>query len=120
LAASCATSISDLGATFGKTGGFFSRSRNKPNDYVKADFIKSVNGNAVDFHYGGKNKKLFDNLTVEDTKWITNWLSRLSDEQIKDAFRAANYAPEEVEWLAGEVRERIDALTKISATATVD
>jgi len=109
--------ISDLGATFGKTGGVFSRSRNKPNDYVKADFIKSVNGNAVDFHYSGKNKKLFDNLTVEDIKWITTWLSRLSDEQIKDAFRAANYAPEEVEWLAEEVRERIEALTKISATS---
>jgi hypothetical protein len=112
--------ISDLGATFGKTGGFFSRSRNKPTDYVKADFIKSVNGNTVDFHYNGKNKKLFDDLTVEDTKWITTWLSRLSDEQIKDAFRAANYTPEEVEWLAGEVRERIDALTKISASATTN
>jgi hypothetical protein len=112
--------ISDLGATFGKTGGIFSRSRNKPTDYVKADFIKSVNGNAVDFHYSGKNKKLFDNLTVQDAKWVVQWLDRLSDEQIKDAFRAANYTPEEVEWLAGEVRERIDALTKLSATSTAD
>ena len=46
--------ISDLGATFGKTGGFFSRSRNKPSDYVKAEFIKKVNGDVIDFSYSGK------------------------------------------------------------------
>ena len=33
--------VSDLGATFGKTGGFISRSRNKPSDYVKAEFVKA-------------------------------------------------------------------------------
>lgn len=112
--------ISDLGGTFGKTGGFFSRSRNKPSDYLKADFVKSVKGDLVDFNYGGKNKKLFDDLKVQDAKWIAGWLSRLSDEQIKDAFRAANYTPEEVEELASEVRERINALAKISASATAD
>lgn len=31
--------ISDLGGSFGKTGGFFSRTRNKPSDYVKAEFV---------------------------------------------------------------------------------
>jgi hypothetical protein len=112
--------ISDLGGTFGKTGGIISRSRNKPSDYVKAEFVKSVKGDLIDFNYRGKNKKLFNNLTVQDAKWISGWLGRLSDEQIKDAFRAANYTPEEVEQLAGAVRERIDALTKISTTSTAD
>lgn len=110
--------ISDLGGTFGKTGGFISRSRNKPSDYVKAEFVKAVKGDLIDFNYGGKNKKLFEDLKVQDAKWITTWLGRLSEEQIKDAFRAANYKPEEVEALAQAVRERIDALTKVSATAT--
>ncbi|MGI8836832.1 MAG: hypothetical protein ACR2H4_09365 [Pyrinomonadaceae bacterium] len=63
---------------------------------------------------------MFEDLKVQDAKWIATWLGRLSDEQIKDAFRAANYKPEEVEALAGEVRDRINALTKLSATATVD
>src|SRR5690349_22093009 len=58
--------ISDLGGTFGKTGGFFSRSRNEPKDYVKADFIKAVKGDTIDFNYGGKNQKLFSGLTVAD------------------------------------------------------
>src|SRR5262250_1902203 len=88
--------ISDLGGSFGKTGGFISRSRNKPSDYVKADFIKKVNGNVIDFHYSGKNQKLFENITVADARWLSDLMKRLSDEQIKDAFRAANYSAEEV------------------------
>lgn len=102
--------ISDLGGSFGKTGGFISRSRNKPSDYVKADFIKKVNGDVIDFHYSGKNQKLFQNLTVADAAWLSTWLKRLSDDQIKDAFRAANYTPEEVDTLAKAFRERADAL----------
>ena len=105
--------ISDLGATFGKTGGFFSRSRNKPSDYVKAEFIKTVNGEVIDFSYSGKNQKLFEGITVADARWLSNLLKRLSDEQIKDAFRAANYSSEEVDALAGEFRERINALAKL-------
>lgn len=106
--------ISDLGGSLGKTGGAISRSRNKPSDFVKADFIEAVNGNVIDFHYAGKNKSLFNNITKEDAGWIGGWLSKLSDEQLKDAFRAANYKPEEVEELAQTVRERINLLVNIS------
>jgi hypothetical protein len=105
--------ISDLGGSFGKTGGIISRSRNKPSDYVKADFIEKVNGDTIDFNYGGKNKKLFENLTVTDARWLGERLSKLSDEQIKDTFRAANYSPQELEQLSSAFRARIDALAKI-------
>ena len=106
--------ISDLGATFGKTGGVFSRSRNKPSDYVKAEFLKGTNGNVIDFNYSGKNGKLFENISVADAKWLAGWLGRLSDLQIKDAFRSANYTPAEVEMLAGAVRARINTLANLS------
>ena len=106
--------LSDLGATFGKTGGFMSRSRNKPEDYVKSKFIEGVEGNRVKFSYSGKNSALFENITVEQAKWIGTWLSRLSDKQISDAFRAANYSPEEVQMLTGAVRARIDQLSRLN------
>ena len=102
--------ISDLGGSFGKTGGCFARSRNEPSDYEKAVFIKKVNGDVIDFNYGGKNQKLFEGLTVADAQWVYNLAKRLSDEQIKDAFRAANYSAEEVEALAGAFKARINAL----------
>ncbi len=107
--------VSDLGATFGKTGGIISRSRNKPSDYVKAEFVNGVKGNVVDFKYGGKMGKVFEGITVEDAKWLASWLSRLSDEQLKDAFRAANYTPTEVDQLAAAVRSRINALANLSS-----
>ena len=106
--------ISDLGATFGKTGGIISRSRNKPEDYVKAKFINKVNGNVIDFNYGGKMKNVFENITVADARWLSNLLGRLSDDQIKDAFRAANYSASEVEDLARAFRQRINDLAAIA------
>jgi hypothetical protein len=106
--------ISDLGGTFGKTGGIFTRSRNKPSDYVKADFIEKVKGGFIDFNYGGKNKALFENITVTEAQWLARLLSRLTDEQIKDAFRAANYSQSEVDNLAAAFRERVAALSSLS------
>ena len=109
--------ISDLGATFGKTGGFFSRSRNEAGDYAKAQFIKAVKGDVIDFSYSGKNQKLFTNLTVADARWVSDLFKRLSDEQIKDAFRAANFSAEEVDMLTGALKARIAALDNPAAVA---
>ena len=105
--------ISDLGATFGKTGGFLSHNRNAPEDFVKSKFVEGVEGNRVKFAYGGKNAGLFKNITVEQTKWIGSLLSQLSDQQISDAFRAANYSPEDIDVLTRAVRARIDQLVKV-------
>ena len=102
--------ISDLGGSFGKTGGFFSRSRNEPKDYVKADFIKAVKGDVISFNYSGKNQKLFEGITVADAHWLAERFKALSDDQIKDAFRAANYTPEEVDALTAALKTRIAAL----------
>jgi hypothetical protein len=102
--------ISDLGGSFGKTGGVISRSRNKPSDYVKANFIEKVNGETIAFHYGGKNKKLFENISIADARWLSSRLNRLSDEQIKDAFRAANYSAAQVDQLSSAFLERLNTL----------
>lgn len=105
--------ISDLGATFGKTGGFISRNRNSPESFAKSRFVEGVEGNVVSFSYSGKNTGLFKNITIDQTRWIANWLSRLSEQQISDAFRAANYSPEEVALLTRAMRARIDQVAKV-------
>ncbi len=107
--------ISDLGATFGKTGGLpvlwtITRSRNNPEDYEKAKFIEEVEGDRVKFRYSGKKKDIFEDITVADARWMGNWLSRLSRSQIRDAFRAANYNREEVATLTNAVIDRIRQL----------
>lgn len=110
--------ISDLGATFGKTGHLpffwrFTRSRNNPKDYANARFVDKVKGDRVAFRYGGKNRGLFKNITVEDARWIGHLLSRLSERQLMDAFRAANYNPTEVRLLTNAVRRRINELVSL-------
>jgi hypothetical protein len=105
--------ISDLGATFGKTGGVFSRTRNKPEDYVEAKFINEVKGNRVDFRFSGKHQSLFDDITIEQARWVGALLAQLTDQQIQDAFRAANYSPEEVRMLSDALKARITELTTL-------
>ena len=110
--------ISDLGATFGKSGSTpiiwrFTRSRNKPNDYAKAEFVDTVVDNHVHFHYGSKRKDLFSDITVEDATWIGGLLSQLSTQQLRDAFRAANYSPAQLNLLVNEVRERTNELLRV-------
>ena len=114
--------VSDLGTTFGKTGGQKSPiafvksikgSRNEPEDYVKDEFINGVEGGNVQLDYSGKNSDLMQNISVADARWIGEWLSRLSDRQIQDAFRAANYSTQEVRMLTDAVRKRINQLRNL-------
>ena len=48
-----------------------------------------------------------------DVHWIGQLLAQLSPEQIRDAFRAAGYAPDEVEGFAQVVEKRIADLGQI-------
>lgn len=110
--------VSDLGATFGKIGSgplwALKRSRNNPGDYAESKFVDHVRKDRVFFHYGGKKQDVFEDISVGDVQWIAGLLSRLSDQQISDAFRAANYTQEEVTLLTGSVRARINELVNLT------
>jgi hypothetical protein len=111
--------VSDLGATFGRVKlnapGFWRirRNRNDPEDYARDPFLEDVKGGQVYLFYKGKRQDLFDDIRVEEAKWIAGLLSKLNRRQIEDAFRAANYTPAEVRLLADAVRVRIDELKAI-------
>jgi hypothetical protein len=111
--------ISDLGASFGKVKldvpvfWRIARTRNEPGDYRKSGFVEDVKHGQVYFFYKGKRQDLFDDIKVDEARWIGNLLARLSDAQISDAFRAANYTPAEVRMLTQAVRERIDELVRL-------
>ena len=114
--------ISDLGATFGKTdspGGVSSwlrqirGTRNEPGDFAGDKFITGVQAGKVVLDYEGKNSKMMRDVSVEDARWLGSHLSKLSDEQIADAFRAANYGDEDVRLLTRAVRSRIDELVNL-------
>ncbi|HJQ35370.1 MAG TPA: hypothetical protein VJ866_24675 [Pyrinomonadaceae bacterium] len=115
--------VSDLGATFGRVKWNapvlwrIRRNRNDPDDYAKDAFLEDVKRGQVYLFYKGKRQDLFDDIRVDEARWIAGLLTQLSPRQIEDAFRAANYTPEEVRVLSQAVRARIDELSGIPSRA---
>jgi hypothetical protein len=104
----------DLGASFAKEGNILGHTRGRPDQYVSdAKFVRGVKNGKVEFDYHGKNQNLLKDITVEQAKWIGSILSQLSDQQISDAFRAANYSPDEIQSLTRVVRARINELANL-------
>ncbi len=116
--------ISDLGATFGHASTTplfwrFTRDRNNPESYATSKFVEKVKGDRVVIHYGGKNSGLMKNITVRDAQWIGGWLGQLSDQQIRDAFRAANYRQDQIDLLSRTVRARANQLPAVGQSEQV-
>lgn len=112
--------VSDLGATFGRLGNNnlplfyrFGRGTGKPKDFAKTKLIRKVRNGKIELSYKGKNREIFEGITVENAEWLYGLLSKLSDKQIGDAFRAANYSPSEVEIYTKAVKDKIAELDAI-------
>src|SRR5215218_4748417 len=105
--------VSDHGSSFGKladrSDSRSGRSVNKPEHYANSPFIKGVNNGFIEFHYHGAAEDLISRIPVENARWLADMLVQLSDKQIEDAFRAANYKPKEIQMYAAAVKARIKA-----------
>ncbi|PYS99918.1 MAG: hypothetical protein DMF63_09600 [Acidobacteria bacterium] len=111
--------VSDLGSTFGRLGNNnlpviyrFGRKVGSPKHYTRTKFVKEVERGQVRLAYKGKNRKMFKGFTIAEARWLLNRLSPLSDQQIRDAFRAANYSPADIETYTQTVRRKIDELER--------
>lgn len=83
--------VRDLGASLGMTGRLAPR-RNDINAFERSRFIEGVSDGYVRFAYAGWHQELVRNrLTPDDVAWGAELLSRLSDEQWREAFRAGGY-----------------------------
>ena len=108
--------VADLGGSFGKVSHLprflqFKPDRNNPKAYARSHLVDGVKEDGrVDLHYKLKKSHLIKNISVEDARWIRGWLSRLNNRQIQDAFRAANYSPDEARMMTQAVRQRINEL----------
>jgi hypothetical protein len=122
--------ISDLGASLGRTGNSFSRSRGVMKDYVETKFVKKVTPKDVDLvmhsrpffltifnfpYYRTRTRmeSVTRHIPIADARWMGALLSRLSPEQIRDCFRAASFSTDEVEGYTRIVMQRIEALKKL-------
>ena len=118
--------VSDLGSTFGKLGSNnlpvvyrIGRSTGNPRDYVETKFINGFENGIVDVAYKGKNRDLFEGFSASNAAWLAGLLSRLSDKQIRDAFRAAKYTNSEIDLFTTGVKNRIAELNRVSKPQNV-
>jgi hypothetical protein len=123
--------VSDLGASFGRTGGFSSRSKGKLKDYQKDNFIRATTPETVDFvmrtkpggilrvfkpHYYRQRTAMaatVENVPRADAKWIGGQLAQLTPEQIRSAFLAAGFTPREADGYLVELQKRIVELNAL-------
>jgi hypothetical protein len=96
--------VRDLGASLGKTSApavtrwlgsrMAQGSRNEIEDFESQNLIRGVTGDKVDFDYKGIYKGVVASVTAADVVWASRLMSRLSDAQWNDAFRAGGYPPD--------------------------
>lgn len=124
--------VSDLGASFGRTGWGATRAASKGNlnAYRHSKFIRRVAADYVDFNFPSRPlfihlvdlpdyihrvhlKWIGQKIPRTDARWIGQMLAQLSTEQIHAAFRAAGYSPEEVDGFSEVVESRIAELSDL-------
>ena len=130
--------VSDLGATFGKTGwppfhvSFVPHgTKGALKDYEHARFIRDRTGDELTLQMHTKvpgfircfDRKYFNEyreakqveqgIPIIDAQWIGGLLARLTPLQIREAFRAAGFQAEESDAFAKVVEKRIAALNRL-------
>lgn len=96
----------DLGQTFGRTG-VIDAPRGDPEVFDKTPFITGVVNGRVKLEWRGRHRRLFDEITPADVKWICGRLNRLTNEQWHDAFRAGGIPPDDADRFIRRLKQKI-------------
>jgi hypothetical protein len=121
--------VSDLGASFGTIGLSWTRQGSKGNlsAYSHSKLIRQQKPDFVDFYVPSRPalirfpsphelglrmglRWIALGIPCADARWMGELLAHLSAQQIRDAFRAAQYSPEQVEGFSEIVEKRIAEL----------
>jgi hypothetical protein len=126
--------VTDLGATLGAVGGFGRhRSKNNVQDFERRRLVSKVADGKVKFHYDLKPKKFglislayppyffrqrkatnsMQKIPIDHASWIGSQLAMLSDNQLRDSFRAAGYDRATTERYVRAMRSRINELNEL-------
>lgn len=111
--------VRDLGASLGRTTyptmlkwfrlrGFGQGTRNDLEGFEAQGFITGVEEDSEpDFDYRGIYRDVVRTVTLADVRWTCALLSRLTDEQWGDAFRAGGYNPEQTSRYVAKIKAKI-------------
>lgn len=92
-------------------------SKNDLEDFEAQGFVRSVNGEEVDFEYRGLDNALVDHVRSADLRWTGDLVSRLSERQWLDAFQAGGYAADQSARYVRKIQEKIATIHEPSVDA---
>jgi hypothetical protein len=126
--------VSDLGATLGAVGGLGGkRSKNNLQDFRSQSLVKRVNRGMVEFQYRTRptglgvftfvfwppywqsqtaKEKAMRRIPAAHVRWIGQMLGRLSNKQLRDAFRAASYSDQMIDGYVAVLQRRINEMVQ--------
>jgi hypothetical protein len=123
--------VSDLGSSFGSAGlERTDRSKGNLEVYRRTPFIKRMTPDEVDFSVPRRADwivlvnapEFFMRLRLrwighqiprDDARWMGHLLAQLSADQIRDAFKAAGYSPEDINGFTAALESRIAQLNQL-------
>ena len=126
--------VTDLGASLGAVGGFGRhRSKNNVQDFERRRLVSKVENGKVKYDYDLKPKgfglvslvyppyyfrqrkatNAMQKVPLDHAAWIGSQLSQLSDDQLRDSFRAAGYDRVTTERYVRTLRSRINELNRL-------
>ena len=101
--------VADWGGSLGKTGSFLSHSKWDPDEFASQRFIDGVSNKTVKLHYSGK-MSAPSSVPVEHARWFAGILGQLTDDQLRQAFKAAGATSAETESFTRHMRKKIEEL----------
>jgi hypothetical protein len=99
--------VRDLGAALGETGKLYPR-RNWLEGFERSGFLLSTDTGELSFDFDGRHQHMLDTIEPADVRWASERMERLTDAQLRDAFRAGNYAPEIADRYIRRIRQKTD------------
>jgi hypothetical protein len=109
--------IIDWGGSMGQWGSVISRTRWDWQGFESqtGEFITGVDEGFVTWGYAGqRTADISDGITIEDVRWVSRYIGRLTDAQIQAALDASGATPEERDGFTRALRRRIERLREIA------
>ena len=103
--------VCDWGGTFGKYSSVFSHSKWNTSDFTKQSFVEGVNGNTLRLRYSGKMGGSHS-VPLEHARWFASLANQLTDDQLRQAFKASGASDSEVASFSNKIREKLNELKR--------
>jgi hypothetical protein len=112
--------VIDLGGSLGKGAWIPRRStKNDVEDFERQEFVAAVDREGfVKFEdVGRRHRDLFQDIRVEDVRWVCGRLDRLTEEQWRELFKAAGYDATTSSRFVAALRRRIGDGLRLASNA---